>query len=107
MLGHPVYGSSWEGFMIENIVTKYTEWDFYYYRTSSGNEIDLVLTYQHKIIAIECKASTDPKISRGFWTAIEDINPSETYIITPVKDRYVIKNNVIVTHLQDFLKLPL
>lgn len=44
LLGHPVTGMSWEGFVIENILSTIDQnHKPYFYRTSSSNEIDLVL----------------------------------------------------------------
>jgi len=44
LLGHPVAGPSWEGWVIEQLVNMLPPgWEFYYYRTAGGAEIDLVL----------------------------------------------------------------
>lgn len=107
LLSNPIVGSSWEGFVIENILTKYKKWESFFYRTNSGVEMDLVLTYKDKIIAIECKASTAPKLSRSFWTAVDDIKPTHTFILAPVKDSYKIKEKVTIINLVDFLKIVL
>lgn len=104
---HPVYGSSWEVTVIENIIHKFKHWNYYYYRTSNGSEIDLILTKATKIIAIEIKASSIPKVSKGFWNAIADINPTKTYVIAQVTMPYPLKNNVMVYPLEEFLIQPI
>lgn len=43
LLGHPVRGASWEGWVIENILDEFPGWRGYFYRTSTGAELDLVL----------------------------------------------------------------
>lgn len=101
---HPIYGSSWETIVIENIIAKYHKWNHYYYRTSNGNEIDLILTKANRIIAIEIKASPTPKLSRGFWLALEDVKATEAYVIAPVRMTYPMKNKVMVYSLEDFLE---
>ncbi|CAM2837270.1 hypothetical protein SAMN05444143_101823 [Flavobacterium succinicans] len=58
LLGHPVFGASWEGVVIENILVNYPDWDCYFYRTATGDELDLVLEKGMQRLAIECKAST-------------------------------------------------
>ncbi len=55
LFAHPVYGASYEGFVIENIITQLPRWQASYYRTSNGAEIDLILTKGMKKIAIEIK----------------------------------------------------
>lgn len=103
LFAHPVYGSSWELMIIENLLQKYKDWDPYFFRTSAGAEIDLVLTKANKKIAFEIKASTLPKVTRGFWSALEIVNPDETYIIAQVNRSYPYKNGVWVYSLLDFL----
>ena len=103
LYAHPVYGSSWEVTVIENIIAKYKAWNYYFYRTANGNEIDLVLTKANRIIAIEIKASSNPELSRGFWLALEDINATEAYVIAPVRMPFPMKNNIMAYPLEDFL----
>ena len=104
LYSNPIYGSSWEVTVIENIIAKYKGWNHYFYRTTNGNEIDLVLTKANRIIAIEIMASSTPSISRGFWIALEDIKATEAYVIAPVRMPFPMKNNVMAYPLEDFLK---
>ncbi|HIP36142.1 MAG TPA: ATP-binding protein [Crocinitomix sp.] len=101
---HPIYGSSWEVTVIENIIFKYRDWNHYYYRSSNGNEIDLVLTKGTKVIAIEIKTSTTPNVTKGFWIALSDIKATESYIIAPVKMPYLYKNDTYVYPIEEFLE---
>jgi predicted AAA+ superfamily ATPase len=73
LFGHPVFGSSWEGFALENILSAYPGHKPYFYRTSSGVEIDLVLERGKKRIAFEFKASKSPSLSKGFYRALARI----------------------------------
>jgi len=73
LLGHPVYGPSWEGFALENILASSSIRKPYFYRNSNGSEIDLVLEKANKRIAIEFKVSTSPTVSKGFYNALKDI----------------------------------
>ena len=104
LFAHPVYGSSWEVTVIENLISKYKNWNYYFYRTATGNEIDLVFTKANRVVAIEIKSSSTPKLTKGFWYALDDINATEAYIIAPVRMPYPIKNNVMVYPLEDFLE---
>ncbi len=103
LFSHPVYGSSWEVIVIENIIAKYIGWNFFFYRTASGNEIDLVLTKANRVIAIEIKASATPNLTKGFWYALEDIKATESYVIAQVRMPYPMKKGVMVYPLEDFL----
>ena len=100
MFGHPVFGMSWEGLVVENMIAYASRWEAAYYRTAAGAEMDLVLTQGAKIIAIECKASKTPHLTRGFWNAIEDIKPNETWVVAPVEESYPLKQGVWVLPLK-------
>ncbi|MGG7033594.1 MAG: ATP-binding protein [Flavobacterium sp.] len=105
LLGNPVFGASWEGVVIENIIVNMPEWDCFFYRTATGDEIDLILQKGSKVIAVECKASDAPKVTKGFYRSLEVIKPNKTYIIAPINDMYQIHENITVIGLSNFLKL--
>lgn len=83
LLGHPVVGGSWEGFCIEALIAaapRGTETSFY--RSSAGAEIDLVLKLPGgDIWAIEIKRTTQPKVTRGFHIAAEELDVSERILV--------------------------
>jgi predicted AAA+ superfamily ATPase len=103
LLGHPVHGGSWEGFVIENVCSSLTGWTPSFYRASSGAEIDLVMSRGIRRIAVECKASTAPSPARGFYNAIGDLGIDQAWIIAPVEDPYPVRDNVTVSPLPYFL----
>ena len=105
LMGHPFFGSSWEGMVIENVIAKLPDWDYYFYRTATGDELDLVLQRGNQIIAIKCKASTAPKPTKGFWNSLDAVKPNKTFIIAPINDEYQIAANVTVCGLAIFLKM--
>ena len=104
LLGHPIYGASWEGFVIENVLSELPGWKAFFYRTSLGTEIDLILEKGGKTVAVECKASMSPEVNRGFWNAIEDLKLKEAWVIAPVREAYPIGKNVTVSPLWPFLR---
>jgi len=96
LFGHPVFGSSWEGFALEEIVSLHEGWRHGFYRTSAGAEIDLVLEQGRKRIGFEFKASTDPHVTRGFWNAVGDLQLDHVWIIAPVAEPYPLNENISV-----------
>jgi predicted AAA+ superfamily ATPase len=105
LMGHPVYGSSYEGYVIENILVNLPRWKPYFYRTAGGAELDLVLSRGTEIIAIEIKASSAPKPSRGFWSSCEDIKATRKYVIGAVETAYPIKNGALVCGINEFIQV--
>ncbi len=104
LFANPVYGSSFEGFVIENVLTNLPRWQASFYRTSNGSEIDLILQKGSRTIAIEIKSSTSPQLTKGTWNSIQEIAPEKTYVIAPVKDIYPLSNDVSVSSLSLFLE---
>lgn len=103
LYGHPIYGASYEGYVIENIIVQLHRWQASYYRTSNGAEMDLVLEKGIRTIAVEIKASMSPVVSKGFWRSIETIQPDESYIIAPVKSGYPLADGISVMPLHEFI----
>ncbi|MDD5091788.1 MAG: ATP-binding protein [Candidatus Wallbacteria bacterium] len=103
LLGHPVYGSSWEGFAMENILSELPEWEASFYRTSNGAEIDLILQRGQRNVAVEFKAHSAPQVARGFWDTLEQLEIKEAYVVSPVKESYPLKKGVHVVSLPEFI----
>ncbi|RMG60429.1 MAG: ATP-binding protein [Bacteroidetes bacterium] len=101
LLGHPVFGSSWEGFVIENLLAALPGWQASFYRTSSGNEIDLILQRQDRTVAVEIKASTAPKLSKGFFLALNDLGITEAWVVCPAHEPYALREQVRVGGIGD------
>ena len=99
LLGHPVVGASWEGFCIEQILQAKPRWRPSFYRTSSGEEIDLVLERGRKKLAFEFKASMSPKLSKGFKGTLDVLQPDHTWVVAPVEEPYPLQQNVTVSDI--------
>ncbi len=107
LLGHPVVGGSWEGFVIENILSVCPSGVIpYYYRTSNGAEIDLILEFNAETLwAIEIKRNIAPKLSKGFYIACQDLNPARKFVVYSGKDSFTITDGFVVTPLYNIMEL--
>ncbi len=96
LLGHPVVGGSWEGFVIENIMSVApSSLEPYYYRTPGGAEMDLVLEFGlHEKWAIEIKRSSAPSVSKGFYIACEDVKATRKYVVYAGQDTFSMTKDV-------------
>ena len=101
LLGHPVFGASWESLVIENICSVFNNCRFSFYRSATGDELDLIIQKSNTIIAVECKASVAPQLTKGFWRAIEFVKPQKSFVVAPVKGNYKIHDNVDVCGLAE------
>ncbi|MEZ4489671.1 MAG: ATP-binding protein [Cyanobacteriota/Melainabacteria group bacterium] len=108
--GHPVVGFSWEGFVIENILSIAPEGTkASFYRTSAGAEIDLVLELPGKngLWAIEIKRSLTAKVDKGFHIACEDIQADRQFVVCPIEESFKVSQSIEAIGLVPFLQLLL
>lgn len=103
LLGHPVAGSSWEGLVIENIVSALpAHASVGYYRTVGGAEVDLVIELgASEIWAVEIKRSTAPRVSRGFHSACEDLRPARKLVVYPGRERFSLGRDIEAVPLSE------
>ena len=100
VLGHPVAGSSWEGFVVEQLVNAAPNAQASFYRTSNGAEVDLVLIFRNQQTwVIEIKRSSAPTVSRGFHQAAVDLGATRKLLVAPVEHTYPIKEHIEVVDL--------
>ena len=106
LLGHPVAGGSWEGFVIENLVgAAPVHAACGYYRTAGGAEIDLVLEAPgRELWAIEVKRNRAPSVSRGFHVACEDLRPTGKFVVCPVDESFPLPRGVEATGLAGMME---
>lgn len=110
LLGHPVVGGSWEGFVIENILSVAPAGvQPYYYGTPGGAEIDLILEFSGaEKWAIEIKRSSSPVLSKGFHIACDDIKPERSYVVYSGTDQFSLGGGVtaisLVKLMQEVMK---
>ena len=103
LLGHPVVGQSWVCFVVENLlVCASTKAQGYFYRSSGGAEIDLLLSWPDgSLWAIEIKRSLSPKLERGFHAACTDLAPNRKFVVYPGVERYRLAADIEAISLED------
>ncbi len=107
VLGHPVVGGSWEGFVLENLIAVAPEQArASFYRTAAGAEVDLVLEMPGgKLWVVEVKRSLAPKLERGFHHAWEDLKPDRGFLVYAGDERYPLAAEVEAIGLHDMMAL--
>ncbi|MDZ4762266.1 MAG: ATP-binding protein [Alphaproteobacteria bacterium] len=95
VLGHPVAGSSWEGFVLETLIAAAPDAAASFYRTAAGAEVDLVLEFGgRERWAIEIKRSASPSVSKGLHSAIEGLKPKRSLIVHVGEDSFPLTGGV-------------
>ena len=107
ILGHPILGNSWEGFVIEQIISFLNPGiAASFYRTAEGAECDLILSRGLEVLAcIEIKFTDAPKTTKGFTTAVQDLACRNNYIIVPkCTEPWLLRKDVTVCDSVWFIK---
>ncbi len=105
LLGHPIVGGSWEGFVIENILSATPGHVFpFFYKTPGGAEIDLLLEFPNQEKwAIEIKRSSTPSLSKGFYTACADVDAARRFVVYAGQDRFSMGHNTTAISLYEMM----
>lgn len=105
--GHPVVGGSWEGFVIEQVLSNLPEATTpYFYRSSAGAEIDLVLDFGGTTRwAIEIKRSLNPAPRKGFYFACSDLSPHRKFVVYPGSEQFPVGADIEAVPLSGMVGL--
>ncbi len=101
LLSHIAVGASWEGFVIENLLSCAPPMvQAHFYRSSGGAEIDLLLTWPNgQMWAIEIKRSLSPKVERGFHSACADLAPTRKWVVYPGFETFALGDGIFAVPL--------
>ncbi len=95
--GHPIVGASWEGFLIEQLLTIRQPRDAAFYRTAAGAELDLVVSGERRRkVGYEMKYSSAPAVAKGFWQSLEDLEIETASVLCPGEERWPLRPGVEV-----------
>ena len=108
LMGHPVVGASWEGFVIESLLRVAPSFtDAGFYRTSAGAEIDLLLDLpgNRGRWAIEVKHGLAPALARGFYHARDDLEVDRSFVVYSGDERYPMAEGIEAIGLRELATL--
>ena len=100
---HAVCGKSWEGLVIENLISATIgRAKPYFYRTGAGAEADLILEFAPgRCWAIEVKLSSAPKVERGFHNAADDVGAERRLLVFKGEERFPMRGGIEAMPLVD------
>lgn len=104
---HPRYGASWEGFALEQVLTRFGERGAWFWRTQRGAELNLLLLRQGQRWGFEFKCSDAPSTSRGMHIAMQDLSLRHLWVVYPGKDRYGLAARITALPLAELPGLEL
>ena len=106
LLSNPVLGKSWEGFVVENILSVLpSRVETYFYRTAAGAEVDLVIKMpSSEIWAIEIKHGVAPKLGKHYSQTCNDFGATHKYILYGGDDEFPVGNDVQIISLSGLME---
>ena len=107
LTSHPVCGASWEGMVIENILSVCRPHvRSYFFRSAQGAEIDLILeSGAEKPWAIEIKRSSAPVVTKGFHIACAVIAASRRYVVYSGTETFSLSKDIKAVPLSVMMDL--
>ncbi len=105
LFSYPAVGNSWEAFCMQQIISSIPDDCLtYFYRSQDGAECDLVIeSGGDPVISIEIKFSNSPKISKGNYIAMDDVNAPNRFVLTPGSDDFPVSGGIRVCSLDEFI----
>jgi predicted AAA+ superfamily ATPase len=97
---NPKYGASWEGYVIEQIISLVAPEEVYFWATHNGAEIDLVFVKDSHLYGIECKRADAPVITPSMRLALTDLKLARIAVIYPGKQRYLLHRQIEVVPVE-------
>jgi predicted AAA+ superfamily ATPase len=103
--GHPRLGASWEGFVVEQVLSCARTTQAWYWRTQAGAELDLLLFLRGKRLGIEIKYADAPRMTASMHSALKDLDLNRLLVVYPGSTGYALTPRVDVIPLEECLEL--
>ena len=98
---HPRYGSSWEGFALEQTLVAHGSREAYFYATRRGAELDLLLLRRGRRWGFEFKCSDAPRTTKAMHIAIDDLGLEHLWVVYPGSLRYPLTQRITALPLAE------
>ena len=101
LTGHPKLGASWEGFVVEQLLSHIPSRQAYYWATHAGAELDLLVMLHGKRYGFECKYGDAPRATKSMRVAVADLGLEHLSVLYPGTERYALDANISVAPARD------
>jgi predicted AAA+ superfamily ATPase len=109
---HPARGMSWEAFIIDQLISVFQQAQPgrqpYFWRTSQGHEIDLLVDLGTKQVPFEIKLHSSPTAQDAatLRQCMRDLNLSRGFLIHSGRQNYSLGNGIMALSAQQILSSP-
>ncbi len=103
LLGHPKVGASWEGFILEQLITLLDVDDPAFWASQAGAELDLRIKLGRRVVGVEVKRTDRPTVTPSMRSALADLGLGHLYVVHGGADRYRLHNRITALPATDLL----
>lgn len=103
LLGHPKVGASWEGFVLEQILTMIEPRDPSFWATQAGAELDLRIEVEGRAIGVEIKRTDRPSVTPSMRSALKDLGLDHIYVVHAGASRFALTSDVTAVPASEVL----
>jgi predicted AAA+ superfamily ATPase len=103
LLTHPKIGASWEGYVIEEVLSLLQADDAWFWATHQGAEIDLLVQKNGETLGVECKRTDAPRMTPSIRAALTDLNLDRVIVVYPGNRRFSLADQVEAMPLKDLV----
>ena len=100
LLSHPRLGASWEGFVMEQVLSVEPHDEALFWATHKGAEMDLILRRGDRLLGVECKRADAPRMTPSLHIALGDLQLERVAVIYPGDKRYPLSDRVEAVPLE-------
>ncbi|MDJ0854789.1 MAG: ATP-binding protein [Desulfobacterales bacterium] len=104
LFNHPKVGASWEGFVIEQLLSLEPQEEVFFWATHQGAEIDLLLRRGEALFGVECKRTDKPRLTPSIRIALDDLKLKHVFVIYPGTQRFPLARQVEAVPVQALSK---
>ena len=102
LLSHPKVGASWEGFIINQIISiaGTDKYEYFFWATHAGAELDLMLIKGRKRIGFEVKFTSSPRITPSMKIALDNLKLNMLFVIYAGNKNYSLSKKIYAVSAQ-------
>ena len=105
LLSHAKVGSSWEGFVLEQVVRRLRARpeECFFWRTHTGAELDLLVVRGQRRLGFEMKRTSTPSMTPSMKSALDDLKLDTLTIVHAGQHTFPLDRRVRAVALRDLL----
>lgn len=103
---HPKIGASWEGFVIEQIVSRLglEREEIFFWATHAGAELDLLVVRGRKRFGFEVKLTSSPRVTPSMRHALQDLKLERLFVVHAGEETFQLDKKIYALAFPRLLK---